>query len=542
MSGEPRAPSHRAERAPLRLLVVDDDAVDRMSVRRLLRQAGVAADIDEAVDFDSAREALLHTQADCVLLDFDLPGGNGQELLQLAAASGVRTPIIVLTGRGHETLAVDLMKVGAVDYMPKRMLSAEGLWQSIRQAIRMREVETRAAKAHEALEHQASRLLLLSSSSLGLHAAVTVEETLKRVVALARGLTGANIAVARIALGQDQRTEMSQSRAQSATLPPLVEGDLAEWEPRIWQSRGCVVLSEASLEEQSEWNAKGRLKGLLAAPLFGREGGPIGSLLVTDYVADPFTKSDASIFVQLAQTASVALESSRLYREAQDATRARDDLLAIVSHDLRSPLGVVRLSADLLRPVLEKTPEAEHIHRIDRGVQRMSRLIEDLLFASRIDAGALRPDPAKVSASSLISDALEFAEPLAKTRRCRLSVPAQDAAIFVLADRARMAQVFSNIIGNSLKYVTDDAGIITLSLLSDGPRVWFMLSDNGPGIPPGFLPHVFKRGLKAHSAERDGAGLGLYIAKGIVDAHGGTIEVESAPGAGTTVRFWLPRI
>ncbi|HEX4620351.1 MAG TPA: HAMP domain-containing sensor histidine kinase, partial [Myxococcaceae bacterium] len=235
-----------------------------------------------------------------------------------------------------------------------------------------------------------------------------------------------------------------------------------------------------------------------------------------------------------------AIRLSEAERRAQQAARLRDDTLAIVSHDLRNPLGVVEISAGLLRRELDGTSNAVLVQRIDRAVKRMSRLIEDLLCASRIDSGSLAIQPEKVGAGALVAEALESVAPLAEAKDCELVAEKVDGEVQVVADRERINQVFSNVLGNALKYVTEGKGQIRISFERAGERAQFSVRDNGPGIAPDSLPHLFERGWKAHQAERDGAGLGLYIAKGIVEAHRGGISVESTPGAGTLVRFWLP--
>ncbi|MBX7116729.1 MAG: response regulator [Myxococcaceae bacterium] len=523
----------------IHLLLIDDDEGDRTTVRRMLQHAGIPMQITEAPDFGSAKRALTQQKADCVILDFHLPSGDGLELLQLVSTLRLDAPIVVLTGQGDETLAVDLMKAGAVDYVPKRLLTPQRLSQSVRQAIRLHQAERRAKKAHDALEHQAAQLLKLANSSLGFHAAVTVEETLELVAKLARDLIGAELAVARVDLGPPTPL-LAQSRADNATLPALKGADIERWEKLIGQAGRCIAYSEQMLNDRPEWKARGILKGVLAAPLMGRDSTPVGCLLLTGTPNGEFAQGDSLMLIQLAKAASVALENSRLFKEAQDAARARDDMLAIVSHDLRNPLNVVGMSADLLRPTLKNTPDGALLTRIDRGVRRMSRLIEDLLLASRIDLGPLPVQPEKVKASLLLAEAIESAGPLADNHRVKLSALPCDTSLSVMADQERLSQVFANIIGNAVKYAPEGNGQITLSVEEENSMVRFSITDNGLGISPAALPRIFERSWKARSTERDGAGLGLYIARGIVEAHHGNISAESKPGEGTTLRFWLP--
>jgi signal transduction histidine kinase len=147
--GREDAPERERRAAPLRLLVVDDDQVDRMTVRRGLRSVGVDADFEEAETFRDAVAWLRERSYDCVFLDFNLPGGDGLQVLREVRGAGIRTPVVMLTGRGDEQLAVELMKAGASDYLPKGAVSPERLAQSLRYVLRVQRAEmaTRAAEA-----------------------------------------------------------------------------------------------------------------------------------------------------------------------------------------------------------------------------------------------------------------------------------------------------------------------------------------------------------------------------------------------------------
>lgn len=541
--------------APLVLLLVDDDEVDRAAVRRALGRGGIDAKVTEATDFASARSALLGSKEfDVVLLDFGLPGGDGLELLREARESGVDTPVIVLTGQGDEALAVQLMKAGAGDYLPKNLLTTERLAQSLRQVLRLRDADRRARDAHHAVERQAAQLQLLTNASVGIHGAQSLDAAMDFISKTARELIGANVALAQVdgldGKGVVERRSLSEKYA--GPFPTVADEADLRWATLVEETQKSLRFTNGELDANPAWKASCAkrfsglsVRGLLAAPLVGQDGKAIGSLQLTDRLEGDFDAGDEAMLVQLAQTASVALENVRLYRAAQDATTTRDDVLAIVSHDLRNPLNVVGMSAALLRTTLNEaaTPPAPSciplVQRIERNVTRMNRLIDDLLDASRVDTGKLSVTLKPEKASALVADAVDAALPLAEAQQTHLQTESLDATLMVRADRERILQVLANLIGNSLKFVPKQGGQITTSVTLDGNRAQFSVTDNGPGIPPEHLDHLFERYWKGSNASRDGAGLGLFIAKGILEAHGGAIRAANNLSQGATVRFWL---
>ncbi|WP_437755525.1 ATP-binding protein [Sorangium sp. So ce1389] len=541
--------SHRS----VRLLVVDDDTVDRIAILRALRSGRVDAEIREADSVDSALAVLYEQQIDCVLLDFYLPGGDGLTVIEAARKAKLTAPFIMLTGQGDESLAVDLMKRGAADYVPKNLLTPERLVQSLRYVLRLNEAERREDEARRALSRHANQLAQLTEATLRIHRSLSLNELIQRTTDEARALLDANVAVARLAArGVTQRSltgvSLSEEYAAREDRDGIREIALGLIERRSTSVRltGDEIASDPTCADVlSRAPAELHPRSMVAAPLRGRDGQCIGSVQLLDRRDGPFVESDEVLLTQLAQSASVALENARLYNEAQAATRARDDLLAIVSHDLRNPLNTIAITASLLRSDLLQRKDGEEddavqlVDRMDRGIQRMTRLIEDLLDASRIEAGRLVVSPRVERGGALVREALEAAASLAEAKGCRVTQGPLDAGLEVLADRDRVLQVFSNLLGNALKF-TPKGGVVSVSLCRVADLARFSVADTGPGIPPEHQPHLFDRYWKASQESRTGAGLGLYIARGIVEAHHGTVAVESTLGHGTTIHFSLP--
>jgi two-component system, sensor histidine kinase and response regulator len=238
-----------------------------------------------------------------------------------------------------------------------------------------------------------------------------------------------------------------------------------------------------------------------------------------------------------AQAEANARHMEQLKQKAEAATRARDDVLATVSHDLKNPLGTIYTSAALLLE-MKMTPEAQHrqIDIIRRTAQRMDRLIMDLLDVSRMEAGRFSVEPQPESARSILLEARDLHGSLAAAKNIELSAELPDADVPVHADRHRVLQVLSNLVGNAVKF-TPEEGRVTLRLERQDDVACFTVSDTGVGIPQEDLPRIFDRFW--HAGESGGSGLGLAIAQGIVEAHGGEIEAESS-AAGSNFRFTLP--
>ncbi|HLL85625.1 MAG TPA: ATP-binding protein [Longimicrobium sp.] len=279
---------------------------------------------------------------------------------------------------------------------------------------------------------------------------------------------------------------------------------------------------------------------MIMAPMIAR-GEVVGSLWLTAVRAErQFNDGDVALATELAQRAALAVDNARLYEDAQRALRARDDVLGIVAHDLRNPVGTIYMAVGLLAELLPPSAavEQKQVQIIERSAQRTNRLIQDLLEVHRIEAGQLVVDPQLHSATELVDEAWEDLRPLAVGAQISLRREVAPNLPPVLADRDRVLQVFSNLVGNALKF-TPAGGEITLRAEQDGAAIAFSVTDTGGGIPAAQLPRLFERFWQANRADRRGAGLGLAIVHGIVQAHGGTVAAESEVGVGTTIRFTI---
>jgi signal transduction histidine kinase len=293
-----------------------------------------------------------------------------------------------------------------------------------------------------------------------------------------------------------------------------------------------LVRSWAASEEQLAALQEINPKSVLSVPLMVRER-LVGALSLL--APDSLAPADVRLITAVAERAAVFVENARLYDSAKKAIRARDDLLGVVAHDLRNPLMTISALGAYLRKV---GPEDEVGAEIEQAVNRMNRLIQDLLDVTRLEAGHLSHKPEGIDSIHLLREALEAETPVALSAGLELQLEDPSQLPDIWADRDRLFQVFDNLIGNAIKF-TKPGGRITLAATAHAGEVQFSVSDTGCGIASDQLTRIFDRFWQAPGVRR-GAGLGLPIVKGIVESHGGRVWVESPPGKGSTFFFAIP--
>jgi signal transduction histidine kinase len=275
---------------------------------------------------------------------------------------------------------------------------------------------------------------------------------------------------------------------------------------------------------------------LLFVPLVARDRA-IGELvLLRRSGRDAFDDADVTLGEGLADRAAAAIDNARLYAASLEATRLRDDVLGVVSHDLRGPLNGISLTARL---IARRHPDEPGPRAILDAVALANQLLGDLLLAGKLESGTFAVHPQPESVPEIVDEVLALARPEAGDRAIELwtSVDADVAEAWV--DRLRMLQLVGNLVSNALKF-TPRGGRVGIRVRRAGEQVEVAVSDTGPGIPPDQIPHLFDRFWQGAQARSADAGLGLSIAKGIAEAHGGDIRVESELGHGATFIVTLP--
>jgi PAS domain S-box-containing protein len=278
---------------------------------------------------------------------------------------------------------------------------------------------------------------------------------------------------------------------------------------------------------------------LIAVPLLVAD--KLLGVLVLVSSGKAYGASDLALAEELARRAALSLENARLYLAAKRAITLRNDVLGIVAHDLRNPLQAIVMQASMLCPS-DAAPELSRSRPamiIERAARRMSRLIEDLLDVAQMEGGRLPIEPGPLRPEQLVRDTVDALEPVARAARIAIEVDLPSDLPALHADGGRLTQVLENLIGNAIKF-SAPGGRIRVSVTARDDDLTFCVADTGPGIAAEDVPRLFDWFWQARRARRGGAGLGLSIVKGIVEAHGGRVWVQSTPGKGSMFYFTLP--
>jgi signal transduction histidine kinase/DNA-binding NarL/FixJ family response regulator len=543
------------ELAECRVLSIDDEEANLDLLSFFLADEGIR-NVTQVQDPRRALAAFDEVKPDLVLLDLHMPHLDGFALMRgLRERVGPHDflPILVLTADVTPAARLRALDEGASDFLTKPLDGVEVVLR-IRNLLRTRVLHRQQQEGRVRAEGAGRRAAFLAEASRVLGASLDAETTLAMLPRLAVPRVADYCVVDLVGRGEPRH------RAGAAHTDPELEALLVDGAP-LWAGAfpdahpmvraltdGQFVLLEpvdpAELETEGtaeELRALHRLRpsSLISVPLVlsGRTAGTLS--LVMSHSGRRFHPDDLSLAEELVRRAGAAQENARLFHDAQQATRARDQMLGVVAHDLRNPLSTIRLAAELLLELVPDATHRKHLATLHRSALRMNELIQDLMEVSRIESGALTLATRPEKVSALLGEAGSMLRPLAQAHGLSMETRVDDEGGAVLGDSRRLLQVISNLVGNAIKF-TPEGGRIDVHATPTGGEVRFAVTDTGPGIPPEQLPHVFGRFWQANRGDRRGIGLGLSIARGIVEAHGGRIWVESELGKGSTFYFTVP--
>jgi signal transduction histidine kinase/DNA-binding NarL/FixJ family response regulator len=547
-----------ASRTPS-ILIVDDEQANIDFIEMLLEEDGYR--LHSTRDPRTVAALWQEIGPDLLLLDLHMPFLDGfgvmRQIRELTPPD-VYFPILVLTADVSPEVRQRALAGGARDFLTKPLDAVEvqlrirNLLETRSLHLRQHEarLEAEAAERRSSLLAEASHLLggsLDSGTTLSTLARFVVPQLADYcAVSLVRPDGGLDVVGTAIHDPGKEPLLRKATQIASTELPeqhPIARA-VRQGEITFIPEVDAALLEEGLGDpEQVSVLQQLQLRSLICLPLrAAREVVGVMSLARSSE-RPPYGSEELRLAEELARRASLAVESARLYNAAQQATRARDQVLAVVAHDLRNPLSTVIMGADAVLGTLsaqEHPSEHRYSELIHRAAQRMNRMIEDLLDVTRIESGQLSVEPRPAAIDRVIQETLGMLQLVASAQGIALRSEVVPGLPPTYVDAARIHQVLSNLLGNALKF-TPAGGMVTVRA-EPHPVGGVVVSviDTGPGIPAEQLPHIFGRFWQAKRTDRRGIGLGLSIAKGIVEAHGGEIWVESEVGQGSRFVFTLP--
>jgi signal transduction histidine kinase len=478
----------------LRVLLVEDSPVDAVMIERALGRAGHEIVLTRVDTAEGLTAALGREPWDLVLSDYSMPGWSGLDALGIARELAPDLPFILVSGTIGEEVAVEAMRSGASDYLLKDRLTR--LPAAVERAVEAAEVRREYGRSRVALAFLAQATAALSRS-------LEPEAVAETLVALAVPLLAdgavvhlveAEGALRRVAVHDLVGSDVPEARA--VTLPLAMRDTML----------GCLTLVSS--------------------------GGPRPMI-------------DEGLATELAARAAVALQNALLYRQAEAAIAVRSEFIQIAAHELRTPLTPLSLQVESLlrssRDAGADTPVARFepdIQATGRYVQRLTTLVDRLLDVSNLGLGLPRLDRETVDLAGVATDVATAFAPQAREAGTTVEVRVQGPVVGAW-DRVRMRQVLGHLLSNAIKFGAGKPVVVTIE--SDGARVHIAVRDHGPGIGPADQARIFERFERAVSLRRHGGfGVGLWMAREIVRAHGGILTVASRIGEGATFTMDLP--
>ncbi len=563
----PEAPSRgpvlaETARPQPRILVVDDEPHVVQIFQDLLAQRGY-----EVVSSQNGDDAIVKVTTgsfDLVLTDINLPGVDGLEVVRAAKAADKDTCVILITGYASTTTAIDALRQGAYDYITKPF----DLWETAKAidrglesrflVIENRRLVTRLEEANRELQHHeqilsrmvkeaTQRITALYEAGKEISTSLSRQATLDVIVNQVTKLAGAEAGMVFL-----YDTHTGDYAAEAGVGVPAE--NLRHYRFGIGVGlhgqavRNASPVRCASVPETvgvEEFLSELEISTALVVPLLTNEN-VLGTITALRRDGRPFTPDDQELLTMFASQASIAVTNAILYERTKELDRMKSEFVAVVSHEVRTPLTSIKGSLELLgdeRFHVLPAPQKELLSICQANTERLITLINDILDFSKLESSKLSLNFEGVDVGKLVPEAVDHIRNLAGMKGIAIDVHIEGSAGSVDADPMRVAQVITNLLGNAIKF-SPERGKIEVWARGTDEEVTIDVKDYGKGISQRDLSRLFQRFAQLDSSttrKAGGTGLGLVISKGIVEQHGGRIWVESAVGKGSTFSFSLPR-
>lgn len=585
---------------PSSVLIVDDDAALLQALPETVRLRMSDVRVDTADSAQVALACIAATDYDAIVSDVKMPGMDGLALLHQIQALRPATPTLLITGHGENDLAIQALRGGAYDFIQKP-IDRSYFVASLNRAIQMRQLSRQVEAQRQALEQHASelervvqqrtsdlvaanrakddllaardqalaeaevaqgRVMFLAEASAVLATSLDYETTLSTIAQLAVPVLGdwcfvdviaEDGTLRRLAVACADPAQAEIARELRRDYPPLKSGVLGvarvmkSGRAKIWNNIDDATLVKIARDADHLRLLRAiGLRSSLSVPL-QVNGQALG--VISFSVTQPdrsFGSEELLLAEDLVRRAALAIDNARLYREAQEAVRAREEFLSIASHELKTPLTALQLQVDSLLLAAQdgrfaQLAPAQMERKFDTVAQqtsRLNKLVNELLDISRILNGRIELEYEAVELVGLVSETIARFREQSQLAGCPITLHAPQSVAGVF-DRLRTEQILTNLLSNAIKYGPGKP--IDVSINVDAPTVSLHVRDRGIGIALKHQERIFARFERAVSVRHyGGLGLGLYIVRQVLDALGGTISVRSEEGAGSTFSVTLP--
>ena len=579
-----------------RILIVDDDPALLEALPESIRTRMKGIQVDTA---DSGRQALAliaEVDYDAIVTDIKMPELDGLSVLEKVRQLRPDTPTLLITGHGERDLTVRALRGGAYDFIEKP-IERDHFIASLGRAIQARQLKRQVEEQKQALAHHAEqlehmvqdrtcellkanqakdeflkardlalveaqhaheRLSFLAEATRVLVTSLDTDETLRRVACalvptladyclISMMMKNGTFRVATVAHRDPNRQDAIEHITPDSLSPSHPVS-------RVCKTRHALLFEDVSTRKRQlaadrDYLAEHRALGgrsVIIVPLLAH-GNTLGVMTLGRLDGrEPFQQEDLELGEELARRAALAVANARLYSDAQEANRLKDEFLATVSHELRTPLTAILGWAQMLQGgTLDEATAQRALGSIERNAKFQSHLIEDLLDISRISTGKLRLDVRPLELGPIIEAAADAVRPAADAKGIRIEKTIDWKAGLVSGDSDRLQQVVWNLLTNAIKFTPRD-GCVRITLKRQHPHVYIGVSDTGQGISPEFLPYMFdlfRQGDSSITRSHGGLGLGLAIVRHLVEMHGGNVNAHSeGEGKGATFVVTLPMI
>jgi PAS domain S-box-containing protein len=498
---------------PYKLLMVEDDRLDQMAFKRMVKEQQLDYDYTIAGSVSQAREILSEKKFDIVFIDYLLGDGTAFDVLDQV----VDTPAVFATGTGSEELAVKAMKSGASDYLIKDPARnyLKVLPEVIKNAVKHKKAEDELKKYHDNLVE----LVAEQTEQLA-------EE--KELLAVTLSSMGDGV----IAADAENRVMLLNTAAEK----------LIGWKFDDVQHKPVGEVFRV-IDEKTKQPVDSPIDKALVSNQI-ESAGDHDALLTRFGQRRPISATAAPIRNYDGTVTGIVM----VFRDVsaqREIDRLKADFISSVSHELRTPLTSIKAYTETILCDENMPPETqrEFLQIIDEESDRLTKLINGILEISRIESGTIEIVQEPVNINALMSRVVLDMEAFAKKKDVNLNTDIEPNLPELIGDENKIQSMISNLINNAVKF-TPEHGTVSVSVNKDNDRLRMVVSDTGMGIPASDLPKIFGRFYRVHRPGKQiqGTGLGLAIVKEIVVRHNGTIQVESEPDQGTTFTVFLPLV